>query len=430
VSHILVRSLLTLLTFIAFIGDSTADETQTVLRVESSVVRLISFDRRDRPIGLGSGFAVDKEGHLATNFHVIEGAARVVVAVKGSDGKPRFIDGMVLWSSAEVDLAFVKVAAGTIPGLTIAGVAPKKAGKVFALGYPYDADLSRRGGVRSPQFVESTATNGSIGRIISEPIAKNGPAIEIIQHSAPINSGNSGGPLFDRCGRVIGVNTGKAISTLENNQVEAITGIHFASSSRVLLSAAQSAQIKLLSEGTECELDTGSRVVSTAGFGLNQLSSMGILGALLLALLAAFYFSRRPSLSSRPGAAEKRTNDLANNFLEGSSTSEVSDYFFFQGFDALGNPVRVSLAPLSQGDNSLFVGRSGQESQVVISDKTVSRRHLRVFRADGALWVSECGSKNGSSVNGQTIGGSPIRLFVGDEIRLGSVSVKLRRSSS
>lgn len=431
-NHILFSSLLFLCTTVAFIGDSTADETQTVLRVESSVVRLVSLDRKNRPIGLGSGFAVDKKGHLATNHHVIEGAARVLVALKGSDGKPRFIDGTVVWSSAELDLAFVRVAAGSVPELKIVGVAPRKAEKVFALGYPGDADLSSRGGVRSPQFVESTATNGSIGRIIREPFVQGGPTIEIIQHSAAINSGNSGGPLFDRCGRVIGVNTGKAISTLENNQLEAITGIHYASSAGVLLLAAESAQIKLLSEKSECpDLNAVSRMASASSFGLSQGSDINVLGVLLLlALLAAIFFFRRPQFGGISEGAERKTNKSAGDFSANTSAVGVSDYFLLQGFDSLRNSVRVSLAPLSQGPNSLFVGRSDQESQVVIPDKTVSRRHLKIVKIEGVLWVSDYGSKNGSTVNGRPIGSLPTRLLVGDEITLGSVSLRLQRSSS
>jgi len=409
-----------------------ADETKTVLRVESSVVRLVALDRNNRPIGLGSGFAVDREGHLATNHHVVEGAARVLVAVKNTDGKPRFIDGRVVWSSVEVDLAFVRIAAGTIPELTIAGVSPRKAERVFALGYPADADIFRRGGVRSPQFVESTATNGSIGRIVSGSFVRSGPAVEIIQHSAPINSGNSGGPLFDRCGRVIGVNTGKAISTLDNDQVDVITGIHFASSSRVLLAAAESAQIRLVSESAECsDLKSESGVGSESFLRLSGAQTLGALGAFILAVFVIVSLSRRLRLGGSLGISSAiETKSFPVDTPPNRTSTRETDYLSLQGSDSLGSPVWISLASLTDGVSELYVGRSDQESQLVLADSTVSRRHLKIYKSSGALWVCDCGSKNGTFINRREVKTTPTLLQVGDEIRLGSVVLRVRRASS
>jgi hypothetical protein len=410
-------------------NNAIADETQTVLRVESSVLRIVSLDKNNRPIGLGSGFAVDKDGHLATNHHVIDGAARVLVAIKGSDGKPRLIDGAVIWSSAEVDLAFVRVASGTVPGLQIAGVAPRKAEKVFALGYPYSADLVSRGAIESPQFVEATATNGSIGRIIFEPFVSGGQPVELIQHSAPINVGNSGGPLFDNCGRVIGVNTGKAISTLENDQIDVTTGIYFASSSRVLLAAAENAQIKLTSESDLCSIATPrSRFESAVGFWYGPVGIGAILAAFLLAL--ALFFREAQAKIRSGKVAERSTGDFIGDSPSNALSTQKTDHLSLEGSDSLGFPLSIPLSYLMRSDNSLYLGRSMQEAQAIISDKTVSRRHLRIHRSGEVLWVTDCGSKNGTAVNGRLIGSSPTRLFVGDEIRLGSVLLRLIRNSS
>ncbi len=403
-----------------------AEEHQVVSKVEPSVVRLISLDGGNKLIGLGSGFAVGSEGYLVTNHHVIEGARRVVAAFKAAGGKPDRLEAAVVWSSPDVDIAFLKVEPGRIPGLTVAEGLPVKAERVFAIGYPGIADFSLEGSKIS-SFVESTATNGSVGRIITGKWDKEGSSLEIIQHSAPINSGNSGGPLFDQCGRVIGVNTGKALSLIEKGQVDATTGIHFASSSKVLMRAAINAKIPMPYDAAACVTSANNSALSPTGNGQGKPISFYILGgAALMVFSAVGYLVFRARHAPRTMSADGVSTKSSSGGERDLSPKEKQSWSL-DGRDSIGAPLRFSLDRIFTVRSGVYVGRSEQESDLVISDQTVSRRHLRIFYEHGSLWVSDCDSKNGTTLNGRQVTNAPSRLAEGDELRIGKVVLRLRR---
>jgi serine protease Do len=141
------------------------------------------------PGGLGSGFIVDAKGLVVTNNHVVGNAQTVTVQL--SDG--RELEGRVLGRDKQTDLAVVQIEGG---------------GSFAAVAWG-DSDKARVGdavfAVGSPFGLGSTVTSGIVsarGREIGA-----GPYDDFLQVDAAINSGNSGGPLFDATGRVIGVNT-------------------------------------------------------------------------------------------------------------------------------------------------------------------------------------------------------------------------------
>ena len=142
---------------------------------------------------LGSGFVIDKEGHIVTNFHVIEGAEEIEVGFSDQ----RTVEARLIGSDPSTDLALLKVEvdAKALTPLALADSDDVEVGDpVVAIGNPFG--LAR------------TATAGIVSAIQRELRAPNRFTIdEVIQTDAPINSGNSGGPLIDADGRVIGVNS-------------------------------------------------------------------------------------------------------------------------------------------------------------------------------------------------------------------------------
>jgi serine protease Do len=152
-------------------------------------------DRRqqgDRKVSsLGSGFVIDaKEGLIVTNNHVIEGADEIVANF--NDGSKLKID-KVLGRDAKTDLALLKVTPGKKPLVSVPfGSAEKmKVGDwVMAIGNPFGLGGSV-----------------TVGVISAKQRDLNGPYDEYLQTDASINKGNSGGPLFNMDGEVIGVNT-------------------------------------------------------------------------------------------------------------------------------------------------------------------------------------------------------------------------------
>jgi serine protease Do len=139
---------------------------------------------------LGSGFIIDKEGHIITNNHVIEKAEEI--KVKLSDQKKEY-DAEVIGTDPKTDLALIKIkGAGDLPIVHMGDSEKLEVGEwVVAIGNPFG--------------LEQTVTTGIIsakGRVIGA-----GPYDDFLQTDASINPGNSGGPLFNLKGEVVGINT-------------------------------------------------------------------------------------------------------------------------------------------------------------------------------------------------------------------------------
>jgi S1-C subfamily serine protease len=142
----------------------------------------------------GSGFVIDREGHILTNAHVVSGGGPIEVTL-GEDQSP--VDAELVGTDPSTDLALLEVDPGEVElhPLPLADSSEVEVGDpVVAIGNPFGLDR--------------TATAGIVSALQREISAPNGFAIsDVIQTDAPINPGNSGGPLIDAQGRVIGVNS-------------------------------------------------------------------------------------------------------------------------------------------------------------------------------------------------------------------------------
>ena len=142
---------------------------------------------------LGSGFVIDKAGHVVTNYHVIEGASKVEVSFSGNDEMPATVIGR----DPSTDIAVLRIKRAQGRALT-----PLELGNSDAVRVG-DAVVA----IGNPFGLERTVTAGIVSALQREITAPNGFAIDrVIQTDAAINHGNSGGPLIDDEGRVIGVN--------------------------------------------------------------------------------------------------------------------------------------------------------------------------------------------------------------------------------
>ncbi|HEY2776922.1 MAG TPA: trypsin-like peptidase domain-containing protein [Gaiellaceae bacterium] len=140
---------------------------------------------------LGSGFVLDRAGHIITNFHVIQGAQKVQVSFSGQDQLPATVVG----KDRSTDLAVLKIDAHA------------RALTPLPLG---DSDAARVGdpvyAIGNPFGLTRTLTTGVVSAVQRQIFAPNGVPIDsAIQTDAAINHGNSGGPLIDAAGRVLGV---------------------------------------------------------------------------------------------------------------------------------------------------------------------------------------------------------------------------------
>ncbi len=143
--------------------------------------------------GSGSGFVWDQEGHIITNFHVIQGAGGAKVTLADHS----VWDAQLVGKAPDHDLAvlYIRAPKNQLRPLAIGTSADLEVGQsVFAIGNPFGLDQTLTTGIISALGREINATTG---RTIAG----------VIQTDAAINPGNSGGPLLDSAGRLIGVNT-------------------------------------------------------------------------------------------------------------------------------------------------------------------------------------------------------------------------------
>ncbi len=147
----------------------------------------------ERESGNGSGSVIDNQGHILTNFHVVQNASKLTVSFGGNKVYP----AQVVGGDPDTDLAVIKI---TPPaeGLTVIPLGDSSAlqvgQKVLAIGNPFGLDR--------------TLTTGVISGLQRPIRARNGRPIDAaIQTDASINPGNSGGPLLDKYGRMIGINS-------------------------------------------------------------------------------------------------------------------------------------------------------------------------------------------------------------------------------
>ncbi|WP_243094689.1 S1C family serine protease [Thermus thalpophilus] len=142
-------------------------------------------------VGTGSGFFVDPEGHILTNYHVVQGAERIEVRLQGN---PQAYPAKLVGAVPALDLALLKVDAKPPAVLPLGDSDRLLVGqKAIAIGNPFG--------------LEFTVTTGVISAIRQNPGAVDPLVPKLIQTDAPINPGNSGGPLLNSQGEVVGVNT-------------------------------------------------------------------------------------------------------------------------------------------------------------------------------------------------------------------------------
>lgn len=141
---------------------------------------------REVPRGVGSGFIISPDGFVMTNAHVVDGADEVIVTLTDK----REFKARLIGADKRTDVAVVKIEAAGLPAVRIGDINRLRVGEwVMAIGSPFGLD--------------NTVTAG----IVSAKQRDTGDYLPFIQTDVAVNPGNSGGPLFDARGRVVGINS-------------------------------------------------------------------------------------------------------------------------------------------------------------------------------------------------------------------------------
>jgi S1-C subfamily serine protease len=160
---------------------------QLIKKVLPAVVTVVGLNAKGKVIQLGSGFFVDRQGHLITNLHVIKGVARAEVKLPKGEIYP-LTEIVAADDKADLVKLTVPLPGGSPHYLTVSPTRPEVGEHVVVLG--------------SPLGLEHTVTDGMVSAI--RTIKNRG---EFLQISAPISPGSSGGPVVNMQGQVIGIAT-------------------------------------------------------------------------------------------------------------------------------------------------------------------------------------------------------------------------------
>lgn len=452
----ILRRVLWVVLIAALVGPARADFDIT--KVDASVVRIQQVvQARGKLVfaGHGSGFVINDDGYVITNAHVVrapklpEGVTFKGLVVPDGSWKKLLVAKVILVSE-KLDLAILKVDKLQRPPVVMSGADsgehPRKGDNVYAVGFPGAADAS------VTSRLKSTLTTGVVGKIFIGSGGRGQTDRPVIQHDAGISGGNSGGPLFNACNEVIGVNTfvatSKFIIKREGGKVvargAAVSGVYYAPHVSSLIGILKSNNVSFESIGTVCTISPG---------GLSPDIYLYIGLAILLAGSSMILALRRPRervvrvvetysqmLRRKGDGSSRRVSGKPSGGGASAASAKASPAsgkvaaagkgWVLAGFDDEGRTVRLVAQDklLDQAEKGLVIGRQSTLSDVALADDSVSRRHARLVRMGRGITIEDLNSSNGTEVNGRKLKPyKPTELRTGDKVMLGSVKLTLSR---
>lgn len=221
-------------------------DTQDVAAASRGVVRVVLIATNGQEayfVGHGSGFAVTPD-KILTNAHVVEMARTepgLVIGIIPSEGRKSY-GGKIIAYSPGNDLALIQIEEGRVPANTFFAGAVTDGQPVVAIGYPGSVDRAQ--GLDMQAMVAPLSPVKSAGTASTGRSAKQ---FDTILHTAPMAAGNSGGPLVDDCGRVLGINSFGSVS--EGSDAE----FGFAVSNREIASFLRQAKVDFARTPIPCK---------------------------------------------------------------------------------------------------------------------------------------------------------------------------------
>lgn len=396
--------LLCLVTLTAFAAEPPIDQMKSQAFFILSRYKMNGKER----VASGSGFAVGPK-HIVTNVHVCceaPAGAKPEVAVLLSE--KQIIRVKSVQGSANKDLAILELEEalpGVVPSLVTRKVL-KEGQDVWAVGYP---GASMQVGDAKALFVPSIS-KGIISKFLaSRGSTKDGGPVEQVQITAAVNSGNSGGPLFDGCGRVAGVVVAKALTSLGKNAAFA-EGVNLAVMIDELLPELDKAKVPYTVATDACAVPTGSG---------------GGLGALQIATLVAAVMALFIALNKRTRTAVTQATKRLSGHSAPKATPVAAGAVRKMTLRCVSGPFAGQKIPLSA--KPCVIGRDPAIANLVFPhDATqVSKKHCQLTcDASGRVLLEDSWSSNGTFTgSGERVtAGRAREMKAGERFYLGSQS--------
>lgn len=411
---------------------SSAIEPTTVARtVEPSMVRVIV----EGPYGYSSasGFVISRQGHVATTHHVIEQYIdeqwALYVVESGAPLEDRRV-ATVVHAYPEEDLAILKIEGLDRPPAILDETDSsmlQKGMTVFAIGYPGAG--GRLGADSGTSF-----TAGVANRLFSGAWAEDRAHIQIIQHSAATNPGNSGGPVINPCGHVVGVNTEREMAVLITPSgmplvYDVIQGVFFASHISVLVEKLNMLGIPYNGSRKVCRVILG---VATTNLYWYVLAAAAVVIALVL-----FLIRYRPRhvvhIVVRSGsAAGIGARALAHMIFHPRQGLEARHAIWRLRCDGgEGEPIDIVIShdDLRRLPRGMTIGCDPSCDYRLAVDG-IAKRHAQLVGDGDGLGVNDLHSDTGTAVDDHPVDpeNGPAPLTPGARLRLGDLTFRVERA--
>lgn len=348
--------------------------------------------------GSGSGVVFGGGLYLLTAHHVVANGTIMVIR-PGITG----ISGTVVWSEEQRDLAIVKLEREiSVPDVVfMKGMGVRKRQDVFALGFPSQMYRNEK------SIIGVKATKGIVSAMITDD-----QGVALYQFDAPANSGNSGGPLVDGDGKIVGIVTHKISS--RGRTATPIEGIAYAVSIDEALPAIESLGIPYTAEPSDEEKVT---VVYGASSMWAKYKMEVIIALMVIVVAVGVVIVMRQRSASNAEMGRQAYAEMGGQAYAGMRGQSSVEQPVLIG---VGADRREVVYPLQRGH--VTIGRDAQQCNVVLSDPAVSKRHCIVeYREmEGAFVVRDCQSTNGTFLmSGKRLqAGSSVQLRSGDSFYL------------
>lgn len=410
-----------------------------VLTSKQSVLNIVNLMFKNGKVigaGTGTGFLINAEGYLLTNNHVIAAAKRGVqtqlLVVDGDSAiEENLRPAQLIWTSESQDIAIIKVEGlSNRPVIKFANEMPPFGNDIFAIGYPAVTNSHRL----DERNIEAVITKGSLSVIINEGVR--GIATKVLQHDVAVNPGNSGGPLVNACGDVIGINT-QAISI---DGGRGIQGVFYASHSDAAMKALAENNIRFERNTATCQtaIARATDAANEAADKAKDQSQYGIIASVfgILVALVAIVFSMRKSRQTVVRSVESYTQYLRRGGKarpsivpkpvtptqqKPKSPTPSKQWTLSGQVIATKEPLELVLTAveLRQG---VTIGRSQQLCDYSIPEKKLSRKHIRLSLQNNELQIADLNSANSTYIDKHRVKpNAPQLLHVGSTMMLANV---------
>ena len=364
---------------------------QKILDVKDSVVKLIAIESPTLA-STGTAFAISDDGYFITNVHVVCDLAKncqppkSLIAVRLENGLIKKYKTKVIWKDIKRDLSLVKVYNIDIKGLKFAKKVTSTE-SVFAIGYPGVGDNSGDSHIDDPDFAKATITRGTVSRIFSKPLVTN-VDVKVIQTDTAVNHGNSGGPLVNQCGEIVGVNESKALhaQNIKSNIVgDVIQGINFAVHKDEVISSLNNNHDNYKIASRECIY-----INSSIDKQISSNTTKIIFFVVFILLLTIIIFWK---LIKRKTPSDTLISRLVSKKLK-EKEKTISKIL---------KPLKSNLPSIELTNNQkIILGRS-KSADITINNNLISSKHLSIELKNGVFYITDLKSTNGTYINGKKL---------------------------